>query len=81
MPQNDIDRYKLFQEEDASIAKHLNKIAEITMSMAKIGIANSDNPDFVNLMNLYDKLIIDMENIAIQYERYLETLNKPQEHN
>jgi len=65
--------FEIFQKQTSSISKQLEKIAEITMTMAKVNIADSSNPDFIAIMKNHKKLTDYMEQLIKDYEAYLKS--------
>ena len=57
----DDNRYKRFQQSSIFIHKQLEQIADITMKMAEIGIADSSNPHFNSIMRNHEKLLEEMK--------------------
>ena len=55
------------------IHKQLEQIADITMKMAEIGIADSSNPHFNSIMRNHEKLLEEMKTIIEEYKQYLES--------
>ena len=69
----DDHRYKRFQQSSTFIHKQLEQIADITMKMAEIGIADSSNPHFNSIMRNHEKLLEEMKTIIEEYKQYLES--------
>jgi len=62
--------FQTFQHKTASVSARLERIAEITMSMAEVNIADSNNPNFIVIMQNHKKLIAYMEQLIIEYDKY-----------
>jgi hypothetical protein len=60
--------FEQFMERNRLIGERLDWIAKRTENMAWLGIANTSNPDFVELMNLQQQLLDTAERLISKFE-------------